>query len=450
MGELASRPQRWYHGATRGQWMALWAALLGWMFDGFEMGIFPALARPALIELVGETDSAILTDYALAKTASDAQAKKDAKERVDAKVGPWYAGITASFLLGAALGGWVFGWIGDRIGRVRAMVLSVLTYAVFTGLCGLAQAPWQLVGIRFIAALGMGGEWALGVALVMETWRPEARPVLAGLIGAASNVGFVLAAAMVLTFLETGVPLEGGNWRWMLGICAFPALLTFFIRMFVPESERWQHAARTAPATRMVDIFTPALRARTLMGAVLAGVVLVATWGSVQWIPLWVGQMTNSQSLANVSQIVSGTGAIAGTIAAGVFGSMVSRRLGYFAICLGSLIVCQALFWLWTDADWTFMVMVFFVGGVSASVYGWLPLYLPELFPTRVRATGQGFCFNFGRVIAAAGALNQGFLVNQVFGGKYAEACGTISLIYIIGLIVIWRAPETHGKPLPE
>src|SRR5262249_36188461 len=119
---------------------------------------------------------------------------KQASRQVDEQVGLWFGRITAAFLLGAALGGWGFGWLGDRIGRVRAMVLSVLTYALFTGLCGLAQDPAQLAGLRFLSALGMGGEWALGVALVMESWRPEARPVLAGLIGAAANVGFLLTA----------------------------------------------------------------------------------------------------------------------------------------------------------------------------------------------------------------------------------------------------------------
>ncbi len=442
---------RWYQGVNRGQWMALTAALLGWMFDGFEMGIFPALARPALIELLGENDPSILRDYQLAKAATTEPSERDAaKKRVDAKVGPWYAGVTASFLLGAALGGWVFGWLGDRIGRVRAMALSVLTYAVFTGLCGLAQAPWQLVAIRFIAALGMGGEWALGVALVMETWAPHARPVLAGLIGAGSNVGFILAALMVLSFSAIGYSAEQENWRWMLGICAFPALLTFFIRLFVPESERWQQASRAAPAARMVDIFTPALRFRTLMGALVAGIVLIATWGSVQWIPPWVEQMTNSRDTANLAQILSGLGAVAGTILGGIFGARLSRRWAYFMICLASLVVCALLFRVFTQVDWTFMAMVFVVGGVSASVYGWLPLYLPELFPTRVRATGQGFCYNFGRVIAAAGALSTGYLMRDVFHGSYAQAGATISLVYLAGMALVWFAPETKGKPLPE
>src|SRR5258707_5804777 len=152
--------------AGRGRWMALTAALLGWLFDGLEMGLFPLVARPALKEL--------LPPGADGKVA-------------DGEVALWFAGATAAFLVGAATGGVLFGWLGDRLGRVRAMTLSVLTYAVFSGLCGLANSPEQIAILRFVSALGMGGEWALGVALVMEIWPDNSRALLAGLIGAAAN-----------------------------------------------------------------------------------------------------------------------------------------------------------------------------------------------------------------------------------------------------------------------
>src|SRR5207249_567274 len=141
--------------ANRGRWLALAAALLGWMFDGLEMGLFPLVARPALMDLLQLTD--------------------------DQVIGRWIAVATASFLVGAATGGVLFGWLGDRVGRVRAMTLSVLTYAVFSGLCGFATAPWHIVVLRFLSALGMGGEWSLGVALVMEIWPEKSRGWLAGL-----------------------------------------------------------------------------------------------------------------------------------------------------------------------------------------------------------------------------------------------------------------------------
>src|SRR5436309_4407310 len=157
---------------VRGQWLALAAALLGWMFDGFEMGLFPLVARPALRDLLGSTN--------------------------DQEVGLWFAVATAGFLVGAATGGVLFGWLGDRLGRVRAMMLSILTYAVFSGLCGLATSAWQIAVLRFVSALGMGGEWSLGVALVMEVWPNRSRALLAGLIGAAANFGYLLIALLGL------------------------------------------------------------------------------------------------------------------------------------------------------------------------------------------------------------------------------------------------------------
>src|SRR6478735_9147642 len=159
---------------TGGKWLVLLAAFLGWMFDGLEMGIFPLAARPALQDLLGVAD--------------------------DKLIGQWMGYITALFLIGAACGGFVFGWLGDRFGRVRTMVLSILAYSIFTGLCFFATAPWQLGLYRFLAALGMGGEWSLGVALVMECWPEKHRPILAGAIGAASNVGFGLVGILGMTW----------------------------------------------------------------------------------------------------------------------------------------------------------------------------------------------------------------------------------------------------------
>src|SRR5258708_2615231 len=192
----------------RGQWLTLLAAFLGWMFDGLEMGIFPIVARPALQQM-GITN--------------------------DADIGKWMGNVTALFLLGAAAGGLVFGWLGDRVGRVRAMSLSILTYSVFSGCCYFATAPWHLGVLRFVSALGMGGEWSLGVALVMECWPERHRPWLAAAIGAASNVGFALIA-----LLGRFIPITGESWRWVMLVGAAPALLTFFIRLFVPESQRWK------------------------------------------------------------------------------------------------------------------------------------------------------------------------------------------------------------------
>src|SRR5262249_29891332 len=173
-------------------------------------------------------------------------------------VGLWFAVVTAGFLVGAATGGVLFGWLGDRLGRVRAMTLSVLAYTLFTGLCGVATEAWQVGVLRFIAALGMGGEWSLGVALVMEVWPNRSRAFMAGLIGAAANVGYLLVGFVGLSLaairptvdswtvtlsLPPGWVNEGGGlkeWRFLMVLGTLPALLTFLIRLFVPESERWK------------------------------------------------------------------------------------------------------------------------------------------------------------------------------------------------------------------
>jgi MFS family permease len=496
-------------GTGRGKWLALTAALLGWMFDGLEMGLFPLVAGPALEDLLPPT-------------------------RGPGDVGFWFNVATASFLVGAATGGVLFGWLGDRLGRVRAMTLSVLTYALFSGACGLATGPAQITVLRFISALGMGGEWSLGVALVMEIWPDRSRAFLAGLIGAAANVGYLLIALLGLALgevlAETEVLLRGlrlpepwvqalvahGGWRILMLCGALPALLTFFIRMFVPESSRWQEeqgrgttshwatrdlvgvlvgacggvavialwawprlplGLRIAGSIPAVVVATlgylyPVARffqrastsagnsdlvwgqtlRRLLLGATLGGIALLGTWAAIQQAPTWAHETFGKAipRAKSYTQIASAGGAILGTILAALLGELLGRRLTYFLLCLTSLASALALYQTTTSFDAWFLVATFLAGGLTASFYGWLPLYLPELFPTRVRATGQGFSFNFGRIIAAIGALQGGYLIREVFKGDFPTVCSIMSLIYLVGLVVIWLAPETRGRPLPE
>jgi MFS family permease len=369
-----------------------------------------------------------------------------------ASEGNWMGWITAGFLIGAAIGGLLFGWLGDRIGRVRAMVWSVLTYAIFSGLCGFAQAPWQIAVLRFLAALGMGGEWSLGVALVMEVWPSKSRPMLAGLIGAASNVGFLLIALVGLSIARL-VGSENTSWRLLMFVGATPALLTFLVRIFVPESERWQHAASTAPAARIGEIFAPEILRKTLLGTGLGGMALIGTWASIQWVTPWSHKLAEgteyAKSAASYTQICSSLGAIVGTLVAAYFAEWFSRRWSYFLLCVASLLVCGYLFRTQDAFGPTFLLLTALAGCVTASFYGWLPLYLPELFPTRIRATGQGFAFNFGRVLAAVGALQSGWLLDY-FDKDYARMCSIMSLVYLAGMVLIWFCPETKGKPLPD
>jgi MFS family permease len=496
---------------SRGRWLALIAALLGWMFDGFEMGLFPVISRPALIELLG--------------VGNESLAKQDAV------ISPWNGVIIAGFLVGAATGGVLFGWLGDRLGRVRAMSLSILTYALFSGLGAFVQHPWQMVVVRFVAALGMGGEWSLGVTLVMEVWGGRSRGLLAGLIGATGNLGYLVVALMSMSIVEvsgtmttilkeTPLPADwiaalsaNSAWRALMLVGILPALLTLFIRLFVPESGDWrreqQRGKTTSWATRdLLGVLVGALacggimtvwaadagaaarlgitaagllivlvgyvypverymgrsgeseasrgmiRRRLALGAALSAVPLLVTWASVMWTANWAGQLGQQVGEAGRyarqwTQFSSALGAVFGSFGGAMLGYFAGRRVAYTGLCLGSLATALMFFQSNYAFDAWFLFTVFLLGFVTAAFYGWIPLYMPELFPTRVRATGQGFSYNFGRIIAAIGALQTGALLNSL-GGSYPKACSLVSLIYLVGVGVIWLAPETKGKPLPE
>lgn len=403
--------------------MVLLAAFLGWMFDGLEMGIFPLVARPALQEM---------------------QAAAGALDEQFVQI--WMGKITALFLLGAAAGGLVFGWLGDRLGRVRAMTMSILCYSLFTGLAYFAQQPWHLGAFRFIAALGMGGEWSLGVALVMECWPTEKRPLMAGLIGAASNIGYAMIALIGLNFAITR-----DSWRWVMLVGAAPSLLTLFITLYVPESERWKEAVEKSSSHPVRGIFGAGLLRSTILAICFSSVALIVTWGIVQWIPLWADQMTGGKQpkVKAYIQLVSSVGAVIGSLVAPLLGLKFGRRPVYFGLCLASLVVSSFLFRAFESFSGAFILTVGLVGMCTASFYGWLPQYLPELFPTRVRATGQGLAYNFGRILAAVGAWQMGSLM-AFFDKSYARAGATIVLVYLLGMVLIWFAPETKGKPLPE
>ena len=403
-----------------GQRVVLLAAFLGWMFDGLEQGIMPLVGRPALQDLL-HTDS-------------------------DQQIAMWMGIVTALFLLGAAGGGLLFGWLGDRIGRVRAMTMSILAYSLLTGCCYFVREPWELGLFRFLAALGMGGEWSLGVALVMECWPEKQRPLLSAVIGAAANLGFGLLGAIGAVFT-----VARGSWRWVMLTGAAPALLTLFIIRYVPESETWRKSVQTGKSRPFHEIFSPGLRKTTLLAIGFASIILIGTWGSVQWLPAWADQLTQGKvhHAKGLTQLLVALGAILGCFAGPFMGKRFGRRPAYFLLCLASLLSGACLFRGVSQYGGLFLAMVFVVGAATASFYGWLPLYLPELFPTRVRATGQGLCYNAGRIFAAVGALEMGRLLS-FYKGNYAHAGATLTLIYALGLFLIWLAPETKGKPLPE
>lgn len=503
---------------TRGRNLALLAALLGWMFDGMEMGLFPLVGKDALGEWLRDPSDPVKTK---------------------AEVDKWYGIVLACFLVGAATGGVLFGWLGDKIGRVRAMTVSILLYSVCSGLSAASQSPEQLAVLRFLGALGMGGEWALGVALVMELWPGASRALMAGLIGAFGNLGYLICAgiafglspnrtapAEIQGWLTTvGMPNDwataltaNNNWRLLMLVGALPAMLTMVIRLFVPESEKWAHeknAGRaafwserdllgvlvgTAAAGGVIVLWavsdlhlairlagslvglvvvilgylypargylsrsglSPEVRSltlrRMLLAAGLSGVPLLGTWAGLMWMYQWVGDLPGGKSPDARAwlQMSSAIGAAIGCLVGALLCAPLGRRPVYAALCVLSMIAMVAFYQQGRfyeggkpPFDWVFVMFAGVLGMISASFYGWLPLYLPELFPTAVRATGQGFGFNFGRIIAAAGNLQ---MVNLLayFDKDYSRACALVAGVYVVGLVLIAIAPETKGKALPE
>ncbi len=503
---------------SRGRNLALLAALLGWMFDGMEMGLFPLVGKDALGEWL--------------RDPSDPAKTK-------AEVDKWFGIVLACFLVGAATGGVLFGWIGDKIGRVRAMTVSILLYSLCSGLSAASQSPEQLAVLRFLGALGMGGEWALGVALVMELWPGASRALMAGLIGAFGNLGYLICAciafglspnrtapAEIQGWLTTsGMPTDwaaaltaNNNWRLLMLVGALPALLTMVIRLFVPESEKWTHqknagraafwserdllgvlvgtsaaggvivlwAVKDLPlavriAGSLVGLVVVVLGylypargylarsglshesrsltlRRMLLAAGLSGVPLLGTWAGLMWMYQWVGDLPGGKSPDARAwlQMSSAVGAAVGCLVGALLCAPLGRRPIYAALCVLSMIAMVAFYQQGRfyeggkpPFDWVFVLFAGVLGMISAAFYGWLPLYLPELFPTAVRATGQGFGFNFGRIIAAAGNLQ---MVNLLayFDKDYSRACAIVAGVYVVGLVLIAFAPETKGKPLPE
>jgi MFS family permease len=239
------------------------------------------------------------------------------------------------------------------------MTLSILCYSIFSGVGYLAQAPWHLGALRFVAALGMGGEWSLGVALVMEGWPSAKRPLLGGVIGAAGNVGYALIAVIGMS-----VAVTPHSWRWVMLVGAAPAVLALLIIVFVPESEQWKAAVKQAPSQPFREIFSRALLGRTLLAIAFASVALIVTWCIVQWIPLWADQITHGgQPRAKAyAQLASAIGSVVGCLATPFLGGRMGQRPLYFGLCLGSLLMCNLLFRCFGEYGAAFLLAVGMVG----------------------------------------------------------------------------------------
>ncbi len=358
------------------------AAWLGWLFDGLDMHLYTLVAAPFVMELLAAASPA---DAAVREKSS------------------W---IQAAFLTGWALGGGFFGRLGDRLGRSRSLSLTILTYAAFTGLSYTAQAWWQLLIFRFLAALGIGGEWAVGSSLLAETWPRRWRPWIAAVLQTGVNIGVLLAAATV--YLMADLPPRN---VFLVGI--LPAFLVFWIRRSVPEPEEWLAARRAERgAWRVGELFHGSIRAVTVKTVAVCALSLTAWWAFMFWHAQHLRNLPELQSWARADRerLVSAAFFIVITVSivGNFFSGWLARAIGYrraiaamFAVgfvgMLGSFATehgHQALIAFW-----------FPVVGFASGVFGLFTMYMPPLFPTLLRTTGAGFCYNIGRLVAAFGTV---------------------------------------------
>jgi MFS family permease len=421
----------WCHGVTRYQWLVLFVAWLGWVFDSMDATIYALVLHPALHELLQSSGRVVTPD----------------------SIG-WYGGIIFSiFLIGWAIGGVLFGVLADHFGRTKTLVFTILIYAVFTGLAALSATWWQLALFRFLTALGIGGEWAAGAALVAEVWPEEKRTRAAGLLQSAWAGGFFVAASINLLLRDCG-------WRPIFVVGVAPAAVALLVRLWVREPERWIRAraeepqAGAGPLRKLAELFAPGLARSTAVGSGLAFVAVFGLWGATNWTPTLIRAlpdlrgMNDSQLTSRVSYAIMmlNAGALAGYLSFGPLADRLGRRWAFALMCAGSLVLLPVTF-LTPRAYGHVLLLLPLLGFFNNGIFSGFPIYLPELYPTRIRATGAGFCFNVGRVLASTGPFLTGYLVT-VLGG-FGRAASAVAAIYLVGLLLLPFAPETKGKPLP-
>lgn len=401
--------------------LVLGSALGAWFCAGLLMSIPPLAARQAVASM---------------GVASEALR------------GRWFSWYVCAFLLGAATGGLIFGWLGDRLGRARALGLSVLTYSLLAGCAFFVTTPEQLLVLWFLACTGVGGVWPNGISLVSEALPGMSRPWVSGLFGCTANLGLMLMA--LLAWLD---PIKPDHWRWVMLVAAAPAALGVLIVVALPESPAWMASRNEAgykgkAASPVAEVFQPPLLRLTLIGIVLGTIPQMGNWGATNWLVPWANQVQEqigSPGLSASTQWMKSSGALVGSLVGGAFANLCGRRIAYFLISLTSLLFSFYIFHNLTPRDDSFLTWVFIQGFVCTLYFGWLPLYLPELFPTRVRATGTGVAFNWGRVATAAGVILSGQLM-LTFGGDYARVGQASCLVYGLGLVAICFAPDTTSQ----
>lgn len=417
--ELAANGVR-LNDITAVQWKAGAAAWLGWMFDGLDLHLYTLVATSFVAELMGP-----------GATATDVQSRSS-----------W---IQAGFLIGWALGGAFFGRVGDVLGRSRALVLTILTYALFTGL-GFFATSWEMLLVfRFLAALGIGGEWAVGASLLAETWPRAWRPWLAAVLQTAVNLGILLASVACGVLATFGFP---DRYVFLVGI--LPAFVTLWIRKAVPETEAWEEARQqvAGPQPRVIDLFNHENAKTTTLTILVCALSLTGHWAIMFWLPQHFNHDATVQALGDVArkQFVAGTMAwmmvasIVGNFVAAGIAQLVGYRRTIALMCLAYALSTTLTFYqVRSPFVQAWMVLLF---GVASGLFGLFTMYLPPLFPTLLRTTGAGFSYNIGRIISAMGTV---YFAKAGTVGDYRWTMLLAGGLFVPAALVAWFMPDkTH------
>ena len=425
------------------QWTVLFAAWLGWGFDIFDSLLFNYVAPNAVPTLLG------------------LQIGTPAAQQATLR---WTGLLTSLLLIGWAVGGILFGRVADRIGRTKTLLLTMAMYALGTAACAFAPNMATLVVFRIVASLGIGGEWAAGAAMVAEVV-PEKRRVEAGaLLYTAAPVGLFLAT--IITFQIQGVYFKDNPefaWRYVFLFGLIPAIVAFLVRLFVKEPERWEKVATKAAPPQLREIFTPQYRMITFSGFVMALVALITWWSCNAFLPV-VATGLASQAAAGLDRAAAthlaeswkatagnwfNIGGLIGTLLTVPASKILGRRMMFTIYFVASGLSVLAAFGLPMDPH-TRLYMYFPIGLSVFGVFGAFTYYLPELYPTRLRGTGAGFCYNSGRLVAAIGPFIVGSVAARGAGalGGALQVLFYVGFVPLAGLLVMPWVLETKGRAL--
>ncbi len=435
--------QPWYKSLTRRQWNTLLASNLGWLFDGYETFALVLVIGLALRQLLDPSQYAQI---------------------------PTYAGlIIALTLLGWAIGGLIGGVLADYVGRKRMMIISILGYSLLTGLSAFAWDWVSFAALRFIVGLFIGSEWVTGTSITAEFWPDKARGRGVGLFQCGFGLGFFFAS---LVWLFVG-GMGPDAWRYMFFIGVLPAFMTLWVRATIPESTMWERAndrrqnalmrkragaaldssdqalARFTLADLMAE---PELRRRTILAFLVSLATTFGFWGVSSWVAPYVVSLATKAGLpgplwGSYAGLVYNGGAVIGYVGFGFLADAFGRKRTTIAFLIGTLIFIPITF-LWAQDLTTILITAAILGIFASGQYTWMAAWLPELYPTHMRATGAGFVFNGPRLIAWAGPLVAGAIIANL--GGFSHAALAVGSIYILGIICAPFLPETAGKPLPD